>query len=75
MYLFPRIIWSHIQLGNQCVPHIHAVCHVKKTPAGIFTKSGYEGEGSGGPLPRQPQAGAQTRTGFINAEQWVSVTG
>lgn len=74
MYLFPRIIWSHIQLGNQWVPHIHVVCHVK-TPVGTFIQSGHEREGPGDPLPRQQQAGAQNRTDFISDVQRVSGTG
>lgn len=74
MYLFPRIIWSHIWLGNQYVPYIHAVCYVE-TPAGTFVKSGHAREGCRGPLPRQQQAGAQNRTGFVNAAQQGSVTG
>lgn len=68
-YLFPRIIWSYIWLGNQWVPHIHAVRHQQGL---LLVKAQEEGLWS---LPRQQQAGAENKAGLFRALQWVSGTG
>lgn len=67
-YLFPRIIWSYIWLGNQWVPHIHAV-HQQ----GLLLVKAQE-EGLWSP-PGQQLAGAENKAGLLSALQWVSGTG